>query len=204
MTTRFLGMISLVALAACGTSSSGGSSGGTTGTTGSTGTTGTSGSTGSCAITMIPDAGCGDNQAGTGGSCFTAEPGGCWIQEVQVADTLPAPAGGTPVDGTYDLTSRTAYTGAGGATGPDGQYSKHTLILAGGGLQEAQQNGSCAVERTSGTLTFSGAMVTYAQTCPVCSGNNCGGMAAYSATSTAFTLYTTDNGKSRADVFTKR
>src|SRR6266508_2809945 len=61
-----------------------------------------------------------------GASCNAVQNCGPVVQETQVASSAPSAAGGTPVDGTYFLTSRTLYAGTGGATGGLGQFRKST------------------------------------------------------------------------------
>jgi len=190
----------------CSSGTGGGAGGGSGG--GSTGG-GTGGSTGG-----------GSNGGGTGGNagaaacglgngnCNTLQPSGPYISPMYSSATMPTPAGGTPQDGTYVLSSSTVYVTDGGS-GPTGEQVKHSLQFAAGVVNEVQQHpqddGGCLLEHQTGSAVFASPMVTYTQTCPTCTGMNCGGMAGYTATSTSFTLFNSDNGNNqRVEVYNKQ
>jgi len=80
----------------------------------------------------------------------------------QVASDPPAPAGGTPVDGTYALTAAVIYTGAGGPTGASGT-TQTTLQITGGTIQVAS-SGDPATRTV--TFTTSGTSLASVDTCP--------------------------------------
>jgi hypothetical protein len=138
------------------------------------------------------DGGFCDSNLGTG--CNTVTNSGNVIAQVQVASAAPTPAGGTVVEGTYHLTDWTTYTGTGGATGPTGQNDKETLVFSGGTVQIVQVEGDCPERRQNLSVVFSEAMVTATNTCPTCTGNNCGGNAGYTATTTTFVLFEEHGG----------
>jgi len=66
-------------------------------------------------------------------ACNAELPGGPCVARIQIDDSAPAPAGGTLVPGTYDLVEQIAYTSPGGATGPLGDATQETIVLAGDG-----------------------------------------------------------------------
>ncbi|HUB06538.1 MAG TPA: hypothetical protein VMB50_06040 [Myxococcales bacterium] len=164
-----------------GASSGGGAS---TGAAASSSSSGSGSTTGAAASTS---SGSGSTGAGTGGSgassggsscgnngsaCSSLAQQGSAITINQVAQALPAPAGGgAPPDGTYVATSATVYTGAGGATGSLGQEELTIGISSGGTqLQVAQaqvQNGQACAGSIAGSMTFPSGATTFdlTQTC---------------------------------------
>lgn len=61
------------------------------------------------------------------GGCNQLETCGAKVYVVQVAATAPAPAGGTAVDGTYEMIDYKVFTGAGGKTGNNGAWFRQTM-----------------------------------------------------------------------------
>jgi hypothetical protein len=68
---------------------------------------------------------------GDGGACTSLANIASAIPQMDVAQTIPPPSGGTLVDGLYVKTRDTVYTGAGGASGPTGTMAKETLGISG-------------------------------------------------------------------------
>jgi hypothetical protein len=66
-------------------------------------------------------------------ACSVVTADGPCVQPLMVDDNSPAPAGGTLVAGTYDLSERTVFTSPGGATGPAGEPLKKTIVVSGSG-----------------------------------------------------------------------
>ena len=94
------------------------------------------------------------------------------VVQNQVAQAVPALAGGTVETGTYHRTADTVYTGTGGAVGPTGFLISETLEITGSGgvftLQSVASYGTVFDEAQTFTLTpGSGGDATYAQTCPL-------------------------------------
>ncbi|HEY8088191.1 MAG TPA: hypothetical protein VIF09_10110, partial [Polyangiaceae bacterium] len=73
---------------------------------------------------------CGD---GGSASCNNVANTAASVQEQNVATAPPTPAGGpTPIaDGTYYVTAWTAYTGAGGVSGPTASAAQFTSVIKG-------------------------------------------------------------------------
>jgi hypothetical protein len=106
----------------------------------------------------------------------------------QEAAAQPPAAGGSIANGTYWLTSRTEYTGPGGAAGPLMEVMRAVYSFNNGVLQMATFNpGACSINRQEGTIAVSGVGITYTNTCG-CSGGGCGGSTSYTATATTFSL----------------
>ena len=95
-------------------------------------------------------------------ACNTLVNSASAISIEQVASDPPAPAGGTPVDGTYALTAAVIYTGPGGPTGASGT-TQTTLQIAGGTIQVVS-SGDPATRTV--TFTTSGTSVASVDTCP--------------------------------------
>lgn len=76
------------------------------------------------------------------------------VQTTNVAADLPAPAGGTIVDGTYYLTAENVYTGPGGASGPTGVTVANVVVIQGGTVQFASRRSGAEVGEERGTLGY--------------------------------------------------
>jgi hypothetical protein len=212
-----LGITLTLAAYGCGSSGSGGTGGstgsggnvgnggatgigGTTSNGGATGTGGTTGTGGSLAS-------CGDNTgANQGESCNTIVPTGACVTETMSAAAAPAPAGGTIVAGTYDLTTMTVY-GEPADAGLDSARRGVIMISAGTGanmfnIQVAEQSGT-TLQRQSGMAIANSTQkqITFTPSCPT---GDTGGASSYSATATTFTLFEDHNGGTRVNVYTKR
>lgn len=180
-----------------GGATSNGGANGTGGTNGNGGTTGTGGSL----------AACGDNtNPNQGESCNTIVPTGPCVTETMSSATAPAPAGGTIVAGTYDLTTMTVY-GQPADAGLDSARRGVIMISAGTGantfnIQVAEQSGTTLQRQTGMAIANSTQkQVTFTPSCP---NGNTGGASSYSATATTFTLFEDHNGGTRVNVYTKR
>jgi hypothetical protein len=215
-----LGITVTLAAYGCGSSSSGGTggatgsggNGGATGTGGATsngGATGTGGTNGNGGSTGTGGslAACGDNtNPNQGESCNTIVPTGPCVTETMSSATAPAPAGGTIVAGTYDLTTMTVY-GQPADAGLDSARRGVIMISAGTGantfnIQVAEQSGTTLQRQTGMAIANSTQkQVTFTPSCPT---GNTGGASSYSATATTFTLFEDHNGGTRVNVYTKR
>jgi hypothetical protein len=201
----------------CGSSSSSIGTGGTTGNGGATGTGGTTsngGATGTGGTTSNGGAtgtggslaACGDNtQPNQGETCNTIVPTGTCVTETISSASAPAPAGGTIVAGTYDLTTMTVY-GVPADAGLDSARRGVIMISAGTGanmfnIQVGEQSGTTLQRQTGMAIAKSAQQqITFTPSCPNGSG---GGASPYSATSTTFTLFEDHNGGTRVNVYTK-
>ena len=133
---------------------------------------------------------CGSGNVCTAGACtalactpiadtFTRVP------EVRVASASPAPLGGTLVDGVYDLTANTIYTGPGGLSGTQPGMYAGILVISGGTLQEVMAYSLVPSQPvTPRVLTYSLAGTTYTITSSVCGGAEVGYTLGYTATAT--------------------
>jgi hypothetical protein len=106
--------------------------------------------------------GTGGAGGGNGGACTSVTATGSPVFEVMGTGTAPAPAGGTPVSGTYVLTGWTVYAPA---TAVPTQSRKLTIRVTGSTseLQGIDANG--ATLNLAGTVSFSGTTVTTTWTC---------------------------------------
>ena len=109
-----------------------------------------------------------DSDGGTdtdGGSpCNTVSNDASWVDAMQVAADKPTFTGGTIVPGTYYLTAITIYTGAGGATGPNGAGMKLTSVIGSNTVETvANRNGSDF--RANSTWSTSGNQFVTTGTC---------------------------------------
>jgi hypothetical protein len=94
------------------------------------------------------------------------------IEGVRVAETRPAPTGGTLVPGLYHYTASRNYTGPGGATGGVNSFFKQTIKIdsLGGGKFAVEmvdsERGAHTNRRVAGTATTAGTQLNYQITCP--------------------------------------
>jgi hypothetical protein len=163
--------------------SSGGTAGGGAGGTSSVTDGGTDGPLAACGTALSPSTegiNCSDLDAR--GPCVTIGSG---------SGTAPAAAGGTIVAGTYELTSSTVYLGDGAFPTLQNPIRK-TVVITGSAspftMSEADAAGTNYLRRQTGTLTVSGAMITFSEMCPSLdagSGNSVG----FTATATTLTVF---------------
>jgi hypothetical protein len=96
---------------------------------------------------------------------------GAIVDQTAVTGDPPAGAGGSIVDGTYDLTDSSSYVGN-GAIGPTGTSIKETIRIAAGTLQQYRQtttsSGTTSL-RASYTMAVNNSTVSLAETCPTAS-----------------------------------
>jgi len=84
------------------------------------------------------------------------------VAEMRVAASPPTPRGGALRPGTYVVTEMTAYTGAGGETGPTGVERAWTMRIGGSGSPVTYETtyihlaDPCPIYHQTGTLTTSG------------------------------------------------
>jgi hypothetical protein len=109
------------------TSSDGGSGSGSGSSSGSS--SGGSGGSGSSSGSSSSGGGSTTSCVGVDGGCDDLQLCGSKIYEIENASTAPAAAGGAITPGVYRLTSSTAYTGPGGATGQQTEWDTTTLQL---------------------------------------------------------------------------
>ena len=92
------------------------------------------------------------------------------IAQMFVATATPVGAGGTIVDGVYDVTAWSVYTGADGGTGATGQMVSAMHVIAGRAYQYNQrwrQGDAGGVLDTNGTFTtLDGGTLVARQLCP--------------------------------------
>ena len=163
------------------------------------GSGGTGGTVAACGTNNDPD---------TGTTCNTVVPGGSCVLETMATGSPPAATGGQIMAGTYDLTSRTAYNAPDGGD-QDGSPRRETVVVTGTGndfvVQISQVSGT-TMRRQTGTISVSGTMLTFAQTCPpAVDGGDNGGIVGFDVTDTTFTIHDMgDNGTQRLNVYTKR
>jgi hypothetical protein len=175
-----------------GGSGTSGSAGGA-GTGGSAGGAGTGGSAGGGAAGSAGSSSTG----GTGGSGTGGMTGGCTviangattITEMQVDTPPPSLAGGTVVEGTYFMVSRTVFTGMGGPTGPTANTHRTTIVIAGNAMHTVSSpNGSPPVYADA-TWTATGTTFTASVTCPV----TVDSVSTYAATATTLSFLNGNN-----------
>ena len=138
---------------------------------------------------------------GTPATCNALVDDGPVVTPTAVAATAPTPAGGNLVDGTYDLTALTLYTGLGvSASPPSGTFSAVYQIAGNVAQQVGRLNGSEA--RYTSTFTISGTRFLSADTCPVPKQNS--DSVSISATPTGFRVYDSVRGGILEQRYTKR
>ena len=191
-----------------GTSGTGGSTGGASGsggggTGGVSGGGGTSGSggtntggtdAGSDSSAGGSDSGSGGADAGActqppdaGAACNTVVNGASFVTITQVASTTPTGTGGTIADGHYFMTKLEGYTG----NGLGSLTMKQTLDLCAGVGQLVGEEKGPVVYHKIFTLKTSGTGIDATGTCSTQSPNVDVKYSSYTATPTAFTLYST-------------
>jgi hypothetical protein len=133
-------------------------------------------------------------------ACTDETAAGPCVDQIQVDDSAPGPAGGTLVTGTYDLVERTAYTSPGGATGPIGAPRQETIVLTGSGLDftisgAALSAGTLARQTVAATLSSAQFRLQIISTCPPPAAGADGGAGTppvyyyYTAADATLTLY---------------
>lgn len=128
--------------------------------------------------------GCSSGSDGTGGACNSLVNDAPLVTLSAVADTAPAPAGGSIAGGIYELSAMTLYTGPGGSTVAPDMTASAVIQIAG---QTMQQVGSIdgAEKRYTSTFTISGTTISTTDTCPAPDT----GSHSLTATSTEFRIY---------------
>ena len=118
---------------------------------------------------------------------------GSSIEQMNVAAALPAPLGGTPLDGTYHLTGWNTYTGVGGASGGTGNQRAMTGTIQGDAVSMVVELGPGFRVYANYTLLNSGQFAIVTQVCP-----DVGGVAldTFSAVGDQLILYDTPNSVS--------
>jgi hypothetical protein len=118
------------------------------------------------------------------------------IDQLQVAEDLPAPLGGALPDGDYHLTGWRIYTGPGGATGPTGAQLSETSTLIAGVSQVVLEAPLAGLAPTTQrvyqtyTLVADGTALALTETCP---GSNLTGYDAFTETTDGLIFYDTAN-----------
>jgi len=93
------------------------------------------------------------------------------VEQINVAENLPIGVGGTPSDGSYQLTASKIYTGPGGASGATGQLTSVAGELTGDSVQLSIGSGSPGNQtQVDYTLLTSADQVIVTQTCPAYDG----------------------------------
>lgn len=101
------------------------------------------------------------------GACNTLVNVADVVTTTQVAEAMPTFTGGAVAEGTYVITAITAYTGAGGATGPKtGTTMKQTMLLSGGKFEIVRSQNGAAEKRSSGNYSTSASVFTLDGKCP--------------------------------------
>jgi hypothetical protein len=177
-----------------GKAGAGGAAGGAGGSAGSGGAQ-------ACGTDPASENGAGCNTIATGGPCVT---------ELVVTGPSPAPAGGTIVAGTYNLTSVSLYNAPDGSA-PVTSMGRRTLVVSGVlatsfTLDQVETSGA-RTDRAHGTVTVSGTSVTFTPTCPPPGdgGDNNGGTVGYTLSGNTLTIIDNSkgNGSVEVDVYTK-
>lgn len=186
-----LGLAS-IAVAACGSSNSTPDASGSAGTTGAAGTTGDAGTTGSAGTTGAA----GTTGGGGIAACNSIGHTGPEAPEVAGVGTFPTPAGGTIVEGTYDLKEFQIFPPG----SVDAYKRQETWKLAAGKIEVDSKSYDGKVTIASGTYATAGAVLTIAATCP-------GVMSIplpYTATATSLWIFDNSPGNAEVHVYTKR
>lgn len=143
----------------------------------------------------------GANSEDSDASACTSLGIGAPIAIVSVADVPPVLKGGTVIDGVYDLTSGTDYTGTGGASGATASVAR-TMRLGGAAYEVAKREGDSAEERFSGSFKTSGTS-TFEQT-NLCPTAEKAATSPYEATATTFKIFVGGGPGTRLVVMTRR
>ena len=180
----------------------GGAGGGTAGANGGAGNGGAGGGLAACGSAI---------QQGEQCSTISGSATGACVAVAASAATAPTPGGGSVANGTYELTSSTFYgtlPDGGGSSDGDFGTRRETFVVKNATAssftldQFQAQGGQTASEE--GSVTISGSMVTYTQSCPAPGdGGNNGGSAGFTATGTTFTLIMNKSGGTLVRVYTK-
>lgn len=97
-----------------------------------------------------------------GSNCTNQENSAPAITSNANPNPLPTPQGGTVVDGTYYLTSETAY----GSTTNGGTKHQETLVISKGTMAIVKIGLTNPIDRATWTFTTSGTNLTRTRTCP--------------------------------------
>lgn len=137
------------------------------------------------------DSGTSDAASDSGGACNSVAKSGPVVTITCASGAVPAGTGGTIVDGTYNLTAHVRYLADGGAC--SGGTDQSTEVIAGTSVQVIGGTGAL-----SGTITVSGAMLTFNITCP----SAASGVDTFTATPTTLTIF--DAMAGRVYTYTKQ
>jgi hypothetical protein len=96
-----------------------------------------------------------------GSLCTTLEAGPI-VMDMNVADTIAPAVGGVVDPGTYVLTAHNQYTGAGGASGPNGFLTQDTLAFDGTNYQELKIVGGSDTDAGTDASTDAGTVGRWA------------------------------------------
>lgn len=147
-----------------------------------------------------------DSSAGDGGICNDVVLTGVLVDRSGVPTDAPVAAGGTIVDGTYDLTQDNVYIGATGVGGPTGISVKATIRIAGGKIDEHIQIGGTGKTPTDSTsssvYTVSGSTVSLTTSCSAGGTGPSLNFTSFTAADPILTLL--DTSLNEAFTFTKR
>lgn len=138
---------------------------------------------------------------GSGGACNSFQIAAPVVMKVQIAAAAPVPAGGTVVDGMYNLTGNNRYTGVGGASGATTGTLSAALQATGSTWQLGLSENAGGFSRETAAVTFSGTTVTQVFTCPPPAQTK---PHEYTATPTEIRLYTTRTTGTDEVVLTKQ
>jgi hypothetical protein len=97
----------------------------------------------------------------TAGACNTLANAAPEITSATTTAAMPAPTGGTIVDGTYFLTASTVYEST-----STGSKLQETITIAGGTLSSVKRGVTNPTDRTTWSYSTSGTTVTVTRTCP--------------------------------------
>jgi hypothetical protein len=107
--------------------------------------------------------------------------------------TIPAPLGGTIVDGVYDESAFVHYTGAGGDAGATGQTHQYMAVIAGGVMQVVYSDTPGVDVHMTVQLAPSGTAPNMKESCPTMAAQIWDG---YTATPSQVTFYGSTHGES--------
>jgi hypothetical protein len=131
--------------------------------------------------------------------CNTLVIDGPIVSATAMAAAAPPAVGGTVVQGTYQLSTITFYTGPTGSTTAPNIQIAAIFEITGNVIQQAGYVNTQESRFTS-TFTTSGTTLSFVDICPYSSA----GMSSYSATPTSLSLYATTSNSVREQVFTLR
>jgi hypothetical protein len=139
------------------------------------------------------------NSSASSTGCNNLVDDGPTVTATRVAAAPPVPAGGAILDGTYELTAFTAYTGVGGATGNLALTASEVQTISGTTVQEdGKINGR--ESRYTTTIRTSETTISTSDTCPSPRTATHG----YTATAIELRIYDTKAGVTMEQVYKLR